>query len=71
MAEENEGLLAYFQRMMTKLLEVCSSETGFSDVQDDYLATMMVDSIERVFMHGRKQGMFQLGMHCGQQKPMH
>ena len=57
MAEESEGLLAYFQRMLTKLLSSCAAETGFSSVTDDYLGTMIVDAIERIFNHGRKQGM--------------
>jgi len=57
MSEENEGLLAYFQRMLSKLLATCATETGFSVVNDDYLGTMMVDSIERIFMHGRIAGM--------------
>ena len=57
MAEENESLLAYFQRMLTKLLATCATETGFNSVHDDYLGAMMIDSIERIFMHGRKPGM--------------
>lgn len=56
MAEENESLLAYFQRMLSKLLATCATETGFGVVHDDYLGTMMIDSIERIFTHGRKQG---------------
>ena len=57
MAEESEGLLAYFQRMLTKLLGSTTAESGFSNVTDDYLGTMIVDAIERIFAHGRKQGM--------------
>lgn len=56
MSDENEGLLAYFQRIITKLLASCTTETGFADVSDDYMASMILDSIDRTFLHGRKQG---------------
>lgn len=58
MAEENEGMLAYLQRMMTKLMHSSSSDTGFSKVSDPYLSDMVIDSIVRILSQGSTQGVY-------------